>query len=109
MRHDGVAGICTADVGWCDWCDVGEQAGWVTDTWRIGISQSEKCPGMLCLLWSMFKQQETEAQVALSLTKKTKKKTSGEDLRADNNVVITGAKLELWMLNELKTRGFCSP
>lgn len=50
---------------------------------------------MLCLFQSMSKRQTAEPKVALC------DKTFGEDLGEDNDVVITCAKLELWMLNEL--------
>ncbi len=69
----------------------------VTDTWRTNISPSKKCTGifMLCLFRSMSKRQTAEPKVAFS------ERTFGEDLGEDNDVVITSAKLELWMLNEL--------
>lgn len=50
---------------------------------------------MLCLFRSMSKRQTAEPEVAFC------DNTFGEDLGEDNDVVITCAKLELWMLNEL--------
>lgn len=83
--------VSVTDVFWVS------RLRWVTDTWRTNISPSKKCLGilMLCLFRSMSKRQTAEPKVTFFYN------TFGEDLGEDNNVVITCAKLELWMLNEL--------
>lgn len=94
---DGVGGpvrqmcVSVTDAFWVS------RLRWVTDTWRTNISPSKKCTSilMLCLFQSMSKRQTAEPEVAF------RDNTSGEDLGEDNDVVITCAKLELWMLNEL--------
>ena len=69
----------------------------VANTWRMNISPSNKRLGILtlCLFRSVSKRQTVESKVAFC------DNTFGEDLGYDNDVVITCAKLELWMLNEL--------
>ena len=83
--------VSVTDVFWVS------RLRWVTDTWRTNISPSKKCTGTLtpCLFRSTSKRQTAEPKVAFC------DNTFGEDLGEDNDVVITCAKLELWMLNEL--------
>lgn len=82
--------VSVTDVFWVS------RLRWVTDTWRTNISPSMKCLGilMLCLFRSLSKWR-AEPKVAFCDS------TFGEDLGEDNDVVITCAKLELWLLNEV--------
>lgn len=75
--------ISVTDVFWVN------RLRWVTHTWRRNTHLA------LCLFRSVSKRQTAEPKVAFQGI------TSSEDLGGDNDVVITCAKLELWMLNEL--------
>lgn len=85
--------VSVTDVFWVS------RLRWVTDTWRTNISLSKKCMGTLTLYFVSINVQKKAKR--LSLKADFCDNTFGEDFVGGDDVVITCAKLQLWMLNEL--------